>query len=781
VNLPKFPLHQIISDGTCSCRKPGCDRVGKHPSVLWGSFNDPTYEPKPGEGYGFRLTGSDIVVIDCDRNKPDKPGVDGVATLFAKAKELGQPFRETHTVQTGSGGIQLYYRARGLKFTTCKSESTKLPGIDVRGEGGYVVGPGSPHKSGGTYKVIDPRDPVEIPQWLADLLPKNDERETAIQLATAISREDPTYASRCEIFREVCRNEKLHLCGQGDNEEKTFILIQKAVRGLRLQYEDGREIFESEYNARLPEKDKWIRDDQIRHKFTDAATAGKTIRIDETWHANAFKIGLPEILTNLTLHDQVLEACKALGRAGLYQRSGDLVRVVRVADTEADAKNVAGTPRITGVPVSTLKIILSRVANWKALRKDGGKVDVSPPEDVVAGVAQKQEWASVRPLTAIVEAPTMRPDGSIVQDAGYDSATGVLFEPGDVAFPSVPDAPTQGDAWKALEDLNEVFCDFPFRTDQERMVPIAALLSVLGRPAISGNVPAFVFEAPTRGSGKSLVSEAISIIATGREISKATLPSTLDELEKIIGGYARQARALFSWDNVDRPFGGAPLDKALTCGGVLDSRTLGKSEVPTFRWSTVMIATGNNIELCGDIGRRILLARIQSDLENPEDRTNFKHPLLLAWVRENRARLVTSALTIMRGYVAAGRPSVGVGTWGSFETWSRLVPSAIVWAGGADAQKARPAEDAEPEKMDLAALLNAWKPEHDRRTAKELLASPLLNEILTSIVPTEIGADRAKRLGRRLKKWSGRTVGGRRLVSEIDATTKVAKWIVEGC
>src|SRR5208282_3224191 len=45
------------------------------------------------------------------------------------------------------------------------------PGIDVRGEGGYVVGPGSPHKNGGTYQEV-PHPLADAPQWLLDLVAK---------------------------------------------------------------------------------------------------------------------------------------------------------------------------------------------------------------------------------------------------------------------------------------------------------------------------------------------------------------------------------------------------------------------------------------------------------------------------------------------------------------------------------------------------------------------------------------------------------------------------------
>ncbi len=61
------------------------------------------------------------------------------------------------------------------------------------------------------------------------------------------------------------------------------------------------------------------------------------------------------------------------------------------------------------------------------------------------------------------------------------------------------------------------------------------------------------------------------------------------------------------------------------------------------------------------------------DSEHPEERTDFRHPRLLAWVGENRGRILPAALTLLRAYVAAGRPVQRLPGFGSFEEWSDLV------------------------------------------------------------------------------------------------------------
>ena len=57
----------------------------------------------------------------------------------------------------------------------------------------------------------------------------------------------------------------------------------------------------------------------------------------------------------------------------------------------------------------------------------------------------------------------------------------------------------------------------------------------------------------------------------------------------------------------------------------------------------IWIATGNNLQFQADTARRTLRIRLESREENPEERTGFKHPDLLPWVRRERGRLAALA------------------------------------------------------------------------------------------------------------------------------------------
>jgi putative DNA primase/helicase len=107
--------------------------------------------------------GSGIWVLDID-------GDEGEETLRQLESKHGN-LPVTVEVITGAGR-HLYFRwptGTEIRNTQCRLD---LPGLDVRGEGGYVLGPPSRHPSGRTYTwSVDSADAFEdAPDWLIDLV-----------------------------------------------------------------------------------------------------------------------------------------------------------------------------------------------------------------------------------------------------------------------------------------------------------------------------------------------------------------------------------------------------------------------------------------------------------------------------------------------------------------------------------------------------------------------------------------------------------------------------------
>lgn len=155
--LHVFPVHHVTAEGSCSCDKPDCSNIGKHPITKRG-LNDASTDParimewwswKPHANVGIRTgspSGVFVVDVDCSSAKP------GFETLHGLEDQYGS-LPPTWQVRTGSGGRHFYFRMpTGVSI---KSGTNVLgPGLDIRGEGGYAVAPPSNHESGAHYVHI---------------------------------------------------------------------------------------------------------------------------------------------------------------------------------------------------------------------------------------------------------------------------------------------------------------------------------------------------------------------------------------------------------------------------------------------------------------------------------------------------------------------------------------------------------------------------------------------------------------------------------------------------
>lgn len=152
--LAVFPLHPI-EDGRCGCGNAECTDMGKHPDGPWGDIGPAEKRRSrhhPRAGYGI-ATGqrSGLFVVDCD-------GAEGLSAF----KALG-PCPLTFEVARGQGRhFYFSYPDRRVPNT----RSALAPKVDTRGDGGYIVAPGSPHKTGDRYVIVNDVDPAPAPDWL---------------------------------------------------------------------------------------------------------------------------------------------------------------------------------------------------------------------------------------------------------------------------------------------------------------------------------------------------------------------------------------------------------------------------------------------------------------------------------------------------------------------------------------------------------------------------------------------------------------------------------------
>jgi hypothetical protein len=467
--------------------------------------------------------------------------------------------------------------------------------------------------------------------------------------------------------------------------------------------------------------------------------------------------------------------------AGVYTRGDLLVRVVR------DPKKIAGITRAQGaaaiavVSADYLRECIDRAV--RMVNKEGDPI--LPPVWTAKGILARGAWPFPE-LEGVIETPTLRSDGSILDRPGFDLSTGLLFDPGATEFPAVPDLPNLDDAIEAWGRLRTPFADFPFVSESDFSAWLATLLAVLIRHAIRGPCPMTSFGAPTPGSGKGLAADAVALIATGRVAARTTVAKDDDEMRKRILALAIAADPIVLIDNVVGQFGSASIAATLTSETITD-RVLGLSRTATLRVQAVWMLTGNNVQFRGDLGRRVLPCDLDAKMEHPEDRENFRIPNLPAYLLKHRPELVVDALTILRAFCLAGRPPHGRPRKGSFESWDDWVRAPLLWIGAADPlegqERLRESGDIELDALRSALALWYERFGENAITLAEVLEGlsgdhDPLRAALCELAGREPGKLNATQLGCALRGYMRRIASGLRFAQHAQKTRGVARWRV---
>lgn len=469
-------------------------------------------------------------------------------------------------------------------------------------------------------------------------------------------------------------------------------------------------------------------------------------------------------------YEVTAEAVAALAaHPNIYQRAGMLVQVVRDPAPASSFVRPPGAPRIVMLGTAATRERMTETANWLTWSTPAKQwLPVHPPDWAVAQVHGRGHWPGILPLEAVIETPILRPDGTILDTAGYDASTGILYEPTGT-FPSVSDSPSRDDARNAAAALLGIVEDFPFETPAHRAAWLAAILTPFARFAFRGPSPLFLIDANTRGAGKSLLADIIGTIALGRPMARMSKPEKEEEWPKKITSIALCGDPMILIDNVNGMLGGATLDTVLT-GTEWTDRVLGTNQMVRLPLLATWYATGNNVALGGDTLRRTLHIRLQTAMEHPETRAGFQHPRILAWIATERPRLVFAALMVLRAFCVAGRPG-GLRPWGSFDGWSDMVRGAVVFAGLPDpvlaTEALREQSDAEMGALkDLLMGLREMNPGTAGLTVREIIGRlenssqsfARMRNALDELAPQKGGKYDARAVGRALRRYRERVV-----------------------
>lgn len=374
------------------------------------------------------------------------------------------------------------------------------------------------------------------------------------------------------------------------------------------------------------------------------------------------------------LNDVVADAIDAIDKTNTppttFVRSGQLVRL-REDENER--------PMIETLRSEHVRNVLSDAALWYRSLKDGGLTDTAPPLDVCVSVLARGQWPYPA-LAGVVELPVLRPDGTFHVDHGHDQATRLYHWHRGQAYDQIPDTPSGDELAAAVALVDELFGDFPWDTAADRANAWALLLTPLVR-AIIGQVPMALIDAPEPGTGKGLLVKVCSIVTTGHAAALMAWPSSDEELEKKVSATLMAGNTVVVFDNVEGMIKSPTLAAVLTADS-WQGRVLGRSEVVVVPNRATWAATGNNIDVGGDLARRCYRIRLDARQAQPWLRTGWKHADLEGWALANRSRLLHALCTIVRSWWVAGKPSATeLPAMGGYSAWVRCVGGILEHAG----------------------------------------------------------------------------------------------------
>jgi hypothetical protein len=773
-----------------------------------------------GEASGF-------FVVETDTADGHGEGVDGAAEL-AKLEAKHGALPATREAISPSGSVHRYFKHPGFKIKN--SASLIGAGIDVRGDGGMVVGPPSVKLGKGVYSWRNGLPIVDAPPWMLDRIVAGKVRpepELSISQRAAALVVDPHPGYGAESshgdgyieaalhgeYDEVARaskgqrNSQLntsslklgHYVGGGVLDEKLVIdEMMAACKVNGLLADDGRDKCLATIDSGLSAGKAQPKGIPERKVISFPIANGQR---DANAGSPADQLPMIQVKDGeLSLLATSAEEMLIAAGTPLYQRGGTLVRpIIETVDASRGRKTKVAQLKVLDSVYT--RDLMSRHAVW--MKWDGRAkrlVRTNAPMEIASMMlARAGDW-TFPAIAGVISTPTMRPDGSLLTEPGYDESTRLLLvEP--PPLPPIPDRPTRDDAIAALKLLEGLLKGFPFVDDVARACALSAIVTPVVRGAFPV-APLHASRAPTAGSGKSFLWDVVAAIAIGQLMPVMSTGADETEMEKRLGTAMMTGQPLISIDNISKELGGDALCQIIE-RPVVEIRILGRSErVRIEARGTTLFATGNNFVIVGDVCRRIIITNLDPEMERPELRQFKFDPVEL--VLNDRGKYIAAALTICRAYIVAGKPDCAP-RLASFEGWSDAVRSSLIWLGKADPVKSMENARAEdPERLELNAMMEGWgaaigvgigvrvrlasalsagAETHRQHDGADLEpAHPEFHATLQAMALRETGKrgqmPDATMLGNYLRKVKGRVLNGKRFANRPDER-KGAEWWVE--
>jgi hypothetical protein len=419
----------------------------------------------------------------------------------------------------------------------------------------------------------------------------------------------------------------------------------------------------------------------------------------------------------------------------LYVRDGQLVHVqhkssvadnqVVVADVCADRLNMLMSHHIR-----TFKTVLNK--DSLPVRKA-----YAPPITTLRAVVKSSYWPGVPALAGVIGTPTLRPDGTLIQEPGYDKATGLYLQP-TIKVSRVPESISDEQVRASREFVfRKVFGEFCWVSPGDFANYVALLVSPMLRPYVKSTTPFGMFTATTPGSGKTNLTDAIGLVY-GQ--SSQVLPNRGEELQKKITSILiGNSSPVVVFDNLREGTSiSSEILATLVTKDTWDDRLLGASRNVEASNDRLWLASGNGLTVGGDMASRTVMVRLDPRMEKPELR-NFEMGQFSDWIREegNREQLLHHLLILVQAWRQAGAEKDTTHTMRGFTRWAQVMGGFLSFHGltgflGNAGELAERDTDAEEWGM----FLKKWTEVFGTaaKTSKELHASAQVDFVMGTMV-----------------------------------------------
>lgn len=284
-------------------------------------------------------------------------------------------------------------------------------------------------------------------------------------------------------------------------------------------------------------------------------------------------------------------------------------------------------------------------------------------------------------LTGIVESPFINNKWELVREEGYNSKTGLY------TFLHRKLKIEKWDAKKAYKYLAyTVFDEFPFSSELDRVVAVAALMTAVQRPSIidSTGFPGFGIISPVQSSGKTTLAQLISYSVFNRPVAATGWSDNEDELGKHLLAILQEGHSCILFDNIDQGIivESAKLSSAIS-NDEFSGRKLGENKTIKVPSSAIWLFTGNNIAFSGDFATRIYPININPNMEDPNTRSFARYDIG-RWAIDNRKHIISAILSIIKS--GEGLKPIAGNT--RFKDWDVYIRRPLYKISGIDVNQA---------------------------------------------------------------------------------------------